>query len=58
MPVPRVRKQRLHLVEEHDDRCAVLSLLTGPLEDQSDVSLRLAHVLVELATGTLDVEEE
>ena len=49
-------EQRVHLVEEHDDRGALAGLLTGPLEDQADVPLGLADVLVE-QLGALDVEE-
>ena len=49
-------EQRVHLVEEDDDRHALLGLLPGPLEDQADLALGLAHVLVE-ELGALDVEE-
>ena len=49
-------EQGVHLVEEDDDRCAVAGLLAGPLEDQPDVALGLADVLVE-QLGALDVEE-
>ena len=49
-------EERLHLVEEHDDRHALVGLLPGPLEDLPDLALRLAHVLVE-ELGALDVEE-
>ena len=49
-------EQRVHLVEEHDDRGALAGLLPGPLEDQPDVPLGLADVLVE-QLGALDVEE-
>ena len=53
---PAGAEQRLHLVEEHDDGVAVVGLLAGPLEDQPDVPLGLADVLVE-QLGALDVEE-
>ena len=49
-------EERVHLVEEHDDRRALAGLLAGPLEDQPDVPLGLADVLVE-QLGALDVEE-
>ena len=49
-------EQRVHLVEEHDDRGALAGLLAGPLEHQPDVPLGLADVLVE-QLGALDVEE-
>ena len=49
-------EQRVHLVEEDDDGDALLGLLPGPLEDQADLALGLAHVLVE-QLGALDVEE-
>ena len=49
-------EQRVHLVEEHDDRAALLALLARPLEDQADLALGLADVLVE-ELGALDVEE-
>ena len=49
-------EQRVHLVEEHDDRPALLALLPGPLEHQADLALGLADVLVE-QLGALDVEE-
>ena len=50
-------EDRVHLVEEHDDRHALAGLLPGPLEDQPDVPLGLADVLVQ-QLGALDVEEE
>ena len=50
-------EERVHLVEEHDDRRALAGLLPRPLEDQADVPLGLADVLVE-QLGALDVEEE
>jgi hypothetical protein len=56
MPVPRVRNMRVHLVEEDDDRPALLGLLPRPLEHQADLALGLADVLVE-QLGALDVEE-
>ena len=49
-------EQGLHLVEEDDDRRALACLLPSPLEDQADVPLGLADVLVE-QLRTLDVEE-
>src|SRR6478672_7473621 len=49
-------EQRVHLVEEDDDRVALFALLTRTLEDQADLPLGLAHVLVE-QLGALDVEE-
>ena len=49
-------EQRVHLVEEHDDRRALAGLLPGPLEHQPDVPLGLTDVLVE-QLRTLDVEE-
>ena len=55
-PEPRGAEQRVHLVEEDDDRRALAGLLPGPLEDQPDVPLGLADVLVE-QLGALDVEE-
>ena len=50
-------EDRVHLVEEHDHRRALGGLLPGPLEDQPDVPLGLADVLVEQLRA-LDVEEE
>ena len=44
---PSRPEQRLHLVEEHDHRRAVLGLLACPAEHLADVALGLAHVLVE-----------
>ena len=49
-------EQRVHLVEEHDDRRALAGLLASTLEDQPDVPLGLTDVLVE-QLGALDVEE-
>ena len=49
-------EHRVHLVEEHDDRPALLALLPGPLEHQADLALGLADVLVE-QFGALDVDE-
>src|SRR3546814_7809073 len=46
----------VHLVEEDDDRPALLRLLPGPLEHEADLALGLAHVLVEQLRA-LDVEE-
>ena len=54
---PAGAEDRVHLVEEDDDRHALAGLLPGPLEDQPDVPLGLADVLVE-QLGALDVEEE
>src|ERR1022692_3149010 len=50
-------EDRVHLVEEHDDRHPLAGLLPGPLEDQPDVPLGLAHVLVQQFRA-LDVQEE
>ena len=55
-PRPAGAEDRVHLVEEHDDRRALAGLLPGPLEHQPDVPLGLADVLVE-QLGALDVEE-
>ena len=49
-------EHRVHLVEEDDDRPALLALLPGPLEHQADLALGLADVLVE-QLGALDVDE-
>ena len=49
-------EQRVHLVEEDDDGGALGRLLAGPLEDEPDVPLGLADVLVQ-QLGTLDVQE-
>src|SRR4051794_25278096 len=54
---PAGPEDRVHLVEEHDDRRALAGLLPRPLEDQPDVPLGLADVLVEQLRA-LDVEEE
>ena len=56
MPGAAGAEQRVHLVEEHDDGHALLRLLPRPLEDQADLALGLADVLVE-ELGALDVEE-
>lgn len=50
-------EEGLHLVEEDDDGSALAGLLTSTLEDQADLPLGLADVLVQ-ELGTLDVEEE
>ena len=55
MPVPRA-EQRVHLVEEHDDG-EPSSDFSRPLEDEADLALGLADVLVE-ELRALDVEEE
>ena len=55
-PGPAGAEQRVHLVEEDDDRDTLGRLLAGSLEDQADVALGLADVLVE-QLRTLDVEE-
>src|SRR4051812_46207711 len=44
---PAGAEQRVHLVKEHDDGHAFFGLLPGPLEDQPDLALRLADVLVQ-----------
>ena len=49
-------EDRVHLVEEHDHRCAFRRLLPGTLEDQPDVALGLADELVQQLRA-LDVEE-
>ena len=49
-------EQRVHLVEEDDDRHALFGLLAGALEDHADLALGLADVLVQ-QLGTFDVEE-
>ena len=49
-------EQRVHLVEEHDDRNAFLGLLLRALEDHADLALGLADVLVE-ELGAFDVQE-
>ena len=56
MPDAAGAEQRVHLVEEDDDGHALLGLLPRPLEDQADLALGLADVLVE-ELGALDVEE-
>src|SRR5262245_41490374 len=53
---PAGPEQRVHLVEEHDHRRALAGLLTCPLEDQPNVPLGLADVLVEQLRA-FDVEE-
>src|SRR6266550_504724 len=55
-PGPARSEQRVHLVEEHDDGNAFLGLLARALEDQADLALGLADVLVEQLRA-LDVEE-
>jgi len=40
-------EDRIHLVEEDDDRRSLACLLPRPLEHQADVTLGLPHVLVE-----------
>ena len=49
-------EERIHLVEEDDDGDTFLRLLPGPLEDQADLALGLAHVFVQQFRA-LDVEE-
>ena len=49
-------EHRVHLVEEDDDRPALLALLPRPLEHEADLALGLADVLVE-QLGALDVDE-
>jgi hypothetical protein len=56
MPEPRGAEHRVHLVEEHDDRPALLALFPGALEHEADLALRLADVLVEQLRA-LDVDE-
>src|SRR6266699_2815077 len=55
-PGPACSEQRVHLVEEHDDGNAFLGLLARALEDEADLALGLADVLVEQLRA-LDVEE-
>jgi hypothetical protein len=50
-------EDRVHLAAERDDRHALAGLLPGPLEDQPDVPLGLAHVLVQQLRA-LNVEVE
>ena len=50
-------EQRVHLVEEHDDRHVLVGLFLGLDEDLADLALGLADVLVQ-QLGPLDVEEE
>src|SRR5689334_23154390 len=54
---PARADDRVHLVEEHDDRHALAGLLPGPLEHEADVPLGLADVLVQQLRA-LDVQEE
>src|SRR6266851_260599 len=54
---PAGTEDRVHLVEETDDRHALAGLLPGSLEHQPDVPLGLADVLVQQLRA-LDVEEE
>ena len=49
-------EHRVHLVEEHDDRPALVALLARPLEHEADLALGLTDVLVE-QLGALDVDE-
>src|SRR5690606_37869732 len=49
-------EEGFHLVEEDDDGGTLARLLPGTLEDQADVPLGLADVLVE-ELGALDIEE-
>src|ERR1035437_811433 len=49
-------KQRVHLVEEDNDRHALFGLLSGSLEHQTNLTFGLAHVLVEQFRA-LDVQE-
>ena len=56
MPVPRVRNSESISSKKTMTGHALLRLLPGPLEDQPDLPLGLAHVLVE-QLGALDVEE-
>src|SRR4029453_5953949 len=49
-------EDRVHLVEEDDDRQALLASLLRPLEDLPDLPLRFADVLVEQFRA-LDVQE-
>ena len=56
MPVPRVRNSESISSKKTMTGRALLGLLPGPLEDQADLALGLAHVLVE-QLGALDVEE-
>src|SRR5205814_1074382 len=53
---PTRAEDRVHLVEEDDDRRAFARLLPRALEHEPDVSLRLADVLVEQLRA-FDVEE-
>src|SRR5438270_206492 len=46
-PAASRAEQRVHLVEEHDDREALVGLLLRALEDHPDLALGLADVLVE-----------
>src|SRR3990172_6558880 len=50
-------EQRVHLVEEHDDRHVLGGLFLGLHEDLADLALGLADVLVQQLRA-LDVEEE
>jgi hypothetical protein len=56
MPDTARAEQGVHLVEEDDDGNALVGLLASSLEDEPDLTLRLADVLVE-QLGTLDVEK-
>ena len=56
MPVPRVRNSESISSKKTMTGQPSSRLLPGPLEDQADLALGLAHVLVE-QLGALDVEE-
>ena len=53
---PAGAEDRVHLVEEHDHRQALLAPLLGALEDLADLPLGLADVLVQ-QLGALHVQE-
>ena len=53
---PAGAEDRVHLIEEDDDRSALGGLFPGPLEDQPDVALGLAHELIEQLRA-LDIQE-
>ena len=55
-PGPSGAEQRVHLVEEDDDRNALFGLLPGTLEHEADLTLGLADVLVQQLRA-FDVEE-
>ena len=50
-------EERIHFVEEHDNRVPVIRLLFGFLKDLPDLALGFPDVFVE-ELGTLDVQEE